>query len=193
MEVLWQSNCQAMSKIVSKPKHLVGLIGYLLQTRSFKVDPSGFLFFHLSLHSHCLPGGWLGAKRGKSETIFCHISIHNSLANFSRKKGFSTSKSVQFLPRITIFSSFVSNLSKNQFETATLFHRLKFLLTPHQSSPDSGFLLKRAERQLRFRHEPERFPVSDGSSAIGLGLEPSFSCHQSNFVQETSVAFCRPL
>lgn len=193
LEVLWQSNCQVMSKILSKSKHLVGLIDYLLHVRSSKVDSTGFLFIHLPLHSQCLPGGWQGAKPGSFKIVFCHISVHNSLANFSTKKGLSISKSVNFYQKLPYFPVLWVTFSKNQFETATLLHTLKFLLTPHQSSPDSGFLLKRAERELRFRHEPERFPVSDGSSAIGLGLEPSFSCHQSNFVQETSVAFCRPL
>lgn len=38
LQVLWQSNCHAMSKILSKSKLLVGLIDYVLHTGSSKVD-----------------------------------------------------------------------------------------------------------------------------------------------------------
>lgn len=57
LEVLWQNNFQVMSNSLSKPKHLVGLTDHLLQTKSSKLDSSGFLFIHLSLLSCCLPGG----------------------------------------------------------------------------------------------------------------------------------------
>lgn len=54
-------------------------------------------------------------------------------------------------------------------------------------------LSHRAERELRLGHKHELFPISGGSLAIELGFEPSFSCHQNNFLQQTSTAFCRPL
>lgn len=57
LEVLWQSNCQVISTILSKSKHLLGLIDCVLQTKSSKVDSSGFLFIHLPIYFHCPPGG----------------------------------------------------------------------------------------------------------------------------------------
>lgn len=152
--------------------HLVDLIDYLLQTRSSKVDPSGFVFVHLPLHSHCLPAGWLGAKPGTSETIFCHISVHNSLANFSRKKGLSTSKPVHFCQELPYFPvlwviSPKTNLKQQHFSTDWSFFSLPispvqiqiFYWREQKGSWDSGT-------------NPHVFQFQMAAQLLDLGLSP---------------------
>lgn len=61
----------------------------------------------------------MGAKLRSSEIIFCHITVHNSLANFSTKKGLPTSKSVHFCQELPYFPVLWVIFSKTNFNSNT--------------------------------------------------------------------------
>lgn len=114
----------------------------------------------------------MGAKPRSSEIIFCHITVHNSLANFSTKKGLPTSKSVHFCQELpyfpvlwVIFSK--TNLKQQHFSTDWSFFSLP--ISPVQTQ---GFCCTEQRGSSDAGTYPNVFQFQMAAQLLDLGLSP---------------------